>query len=347
MIQIVFSISDMEKLTYERYSHPHPRVQQKMEAVLLKSHGLPHKKIAEITGVSPNTVTRYLKAFKEGGVDKLKEIGFYRPESDLCRHRSTIESYFSGHPPATVKEAAHRIEELTGIKRSETQVRGYLKSIGLERRKIGMIPSKADTEEQRKFRDEQMIPRLKEAESGIRKVYFTDSSHFVMAPFLGWLWSFVRLFIKAPSGRKRFNVLGALNAITLELVTVTNDTYINALTVCELMRQIYIHNIGIPVTLILDNARYQKCKIVKEPAESLNIELLYLPPYSPNLNIIERLWKFIKKKCLYSKYYSEFSLFKGAIEDCLNRTQTDYKTELDSLLTLNFQMFEESQIMTS
>ena len=128
--------------------------------------------------------------------------------------------------------------------------------------------------------------------------------------FLAYRGCFTRLFIKAPAGRKRFNVLGALNAVTHELITVTNDTYINAQSFCDLLRRISRLNIGVPITLVLDNARYQKCKPVWALAGSLNIELLYIPLYSPNLNFIERLWKFVKKQCLYSKYYSEFKDFK-------------------------------------
>jgi len=98
--------------------------------------------------------------------------------------------------------------------------------------------------------------------------------------------------------------------VTHELITVTNDTYINAQSFCDLLRRISRLNIGVPITLVLDNARYQKCKPVWALAGSLNIELLYIPLYSPNLNFIERLWKFVKKQCLYSKYYSEFKDFK-------------------------------------
>ena len=146
-----------------------------------------------------------------------------------------------------------------------------------------------------------------------------------------------RLFIKAP----------ALNAITHQLILVTNETYINAESVCQLLVEIAKLNLEVPVTLVLDNARYQKCRIVWELASTMDIELLYLPSYSPNLNLIERLWKFIKKKCLYSKYYSEFSAFKNAIIDCLNQTSTTYKTELDSLLTPNFQTFEKAQFLAA
>ena len=139
-------------------------------------------------------------------------------------------------------------------------------------------------------------------------------------------------------------MLGALNAITHELVILQNDTYINAQTVCDLLVRIAERGMDTPITLVLDNARYQKCQIVREFAERLNIELLYLPPYSPNLNLIERLWKFVKKKCLYSTYYANFSDLKRAITDCLNQTHTTYKLELDSLLTLRFQTLEKTQL---
>jgi transposase len=275
----------------------------------------------------------------------LKELNYYRPQSELSQHTTTIKAYFREHPPASVKEAMAKIEELTGIKRSENRVREYLKSIGMKPRKVGTIPAKADPDEQERFIKEELEPRLDEAKSGQRVVFFVDAAHFVLAPFLGILWCFTRLFIKAPSGRKRFNVLGALNAVTHEVITVTNDTYINADSFCDLLWCISRLNIKVPITLVLDNARYQKCKIVWKLAETLNIELLYLPPYSPNLNLIERLWKFVKKECLYSKYYSEFKDFKKVINDCLDQTDTTYKKELDSLLTLRFQRFEKAQFV--
>ena len=347
MIQISFNNNEIELLNYLRYHHPHPFVQRKMEALWLKGKNLSHKQIAQLAAVSPNTVTSYICDYQEGGIEKLKEINFYKPNSELSNHTSTIEAYFKEHPPASLKEAANKIEELTGLKRSETQIGKFLKSIGMKCRKVGMVPSKADIEEQEKFKKEKMEPRLEEAKQGKRKVYFVDAAHFVLSPFLGYLWSFTRIFIKAPAGRKRFNVLGALDAITHKLITVTNDSYINAKSVCELLRQISELNLDIPITLILDNARYQKCLIVQELAEFFNIELLYLTPYSPNLNLIERLWKFVKKQCLYSKYYSDFGLFKNAIIDCLNQTHTTHKQDLDSLLNLKFQTFKKSQFINT
>jgi transposase len=188
-------------------------------------------------------------------------------------------------------------------------------------------------------------PLLEEAKQEKRTLFFVDAAHFVLAPFLGYLWSLTRLFLKAPCGRQRFNVLGALNAITHELITITNDSYINAQSVCDLLWKIARLNLKTPITLVLDNARYQHCHLVENLALHLNIELVFLPSYSPNLNLIERLWKFVKKQCLYSKYYSEFTGFKNAIVECLQQTTSTYKKDLDSLLTLNFQTFQESQFV--
>lgn len=191
-----------------------------------------------------------------------------------------------------------------------------------------------------------MEPRLAEARAGKRAVFFVDAAHFVFGAFLGYLWCVARCWIKAPSGRQRFNVLGALNAVTHEVITVTNLTYINAESVCQLLHKVVALAGSKPSTLVLDNARYQRCALVPSVAAALGIELLYLPPYSPNLNIIERLWKFVKKQCLYSKYYTDFSAFVGAIEECLAHTQTTHKQALDSLLPLNFQSFQKAQALT-
>jgi transposase len=184
-------------------------------------------------------------------------------------------------------------------------------------------------------------PCLEEAKAGARAVYFVDAAHFVLGAYLGFLWCFERLFVKSGAGRQRFNVLAALNAVTHEIIMVTNDAYINAASVCELLHKLAALGLSVPITLVLDNARYQKCAIVSELAATLEIELLYLPSYSPNLNLIERLWKFVKKQCLYSIYYPDFNSFKSAIKDCLDQCPTTHKKTLDSLLTLRFQSFNK------
>ena len=128
-----------------------------------------------------------------------------------------------------------------------------------------------------------------------------DGAHFVRSAFLGSLWCFERVFVRSPPGRQRWNVLGAYNAASGELTSVANDSYITAQTVCEMLRKLSARYAGRPVVIVLDNARYQHCRLVEGLAGELGITLLFLPGYSPNLNLIERLWKFIKKKCLNNR----------------------------------------------
>jgi len=176
-------------------------------------------------------------------------------------------------------------------------------------------------------------------------VFFVDAAHFVFGTFLCCLWSFGRVFLKAASGRQRFNVLGAWNAVTRELIAVTNTTVVNTETMCELLRKIAAAGLSGPITLVLDNARYQRNAVVQGLASELGIRLLFLPGYSPNLNLIERLWKFIKRETLRGRYHENFAAFRTAIEDCLTQLPTTHRPRLASLLTLNFQTFRNASIL--
>lgn len=178
-------------------------------------------------------------------------------------------------------------------------------------------------------------------------MYFVDASHFVQASFLGWLWCFARMFVRAASGRQRYNVLGALNAVTHELVTEINTTYINALSVCALLRKLAGRGVSVPLTLVLDNARYQRCALVQGLARELGIELLFLPSYSPNLNLIERLWKFVKKEVLDSRHHQDFKRFQEAIDGCLTDLPTKHAEKLATLLTHNFQTWDNVSLLNA
>jgi len=174
-----------------------------------------------------------------------------------------------------------------------------------------------------------------------------DAAHFVHGSFLGYLWCLVRYFVPSPSGRKRYNVLGALNAVTHQMVRVSNHSYINALSVCELLGQLASSAGRLPLTLVLDNARYQRCALVQQTAQSLGIELLFLPPYSPNLNLIERVWKFVKKESLASYSLATYEAFTAAIEGCLDRLHSKYKAQMETLLTHRFQTFDDVPVLAA
>jgi transposase len=200
------------------------------------------------------------------------------------------------------------------------------------------VPAKADHDEQAEFLGDQLLPRLEQAKRG---VLFVDAAHFVYGPFLGYLWCLVRLFVPGPSGRQRYNVLAALDAVTHRVIRVSNHAYINAQSVCALLTEVAAPGMRRPITLVLDNARYQKCAVVQALALSLGIELLYLPSYSPNLNLIERLWKFVKKQCLGCRVLPTYEAFTTAIDECLANLNTRHKHQMNTLLNLEFQLFDE------
>lgn len=126
-IQVEFTPEILKELYYQRYNHLAPLVQRRMDALWLKAHGLPHAQIAELVGIAENTLREYFELYQHGGLEKLKELNYYRPASKLNVHIVSLESYFREHPPASIKEAQSEIEEITGVQRSETQVREFLK----------------------------------------------------------------------------------------------------------------------------------------------------------------------------------------------------------------------------
>ena len=152
MIKLTFTAAEMAALHYERFHHPHPRVQRKMEAVYLKSQGLLHRDITTIVQISEPTLVSYLREYEAGGVEQLKMLNFYRPQSQLKQHQEQIETYFRAHPPKTLAQAASKIEALTGVKRSREQVRHFLHRLGMNCRRVGVIPAKADPLGQEEFK---------------------------------------------------------------------------------------------------------------------------------------------------------------------------------------------------
>src|SRR3954468_14105217 len=354
MRPIRITAEDRQSLAHDRFHHPDPRVQRKMEVLWLKSHGLGHDDIAAFADVSRRTVQRYLDEYREGGLPRLRRCRWHQPQGALAEHRGSLEEYFSKHPVRSAKQARAVIERQTGVRRGLSQVRHFLKDrLGLRWRKTGAIPVppkktvEEHAREQAVFLETKLEPRLEQARRGRRQVYFVDAAHFVFAPFLGCLWCAARLFVRAASGRKRYNVLGALDAVTHRLIRVTNDSYINAESVCALLRSVAAAGVGRPITLVPDNARYQECAPVQGLAQSFGIELLDLPSDSPNPNLIERLWRFVRKQSLDSIYYEDFPRFTAAIDQCLDNLTTVHKGEMETLMTHKFQMFENVPLLAA
>lgn len=191
MIHLEFSEADIAALEYERYHHPHPQVQRRMEALYLKSQGLSHQEIRRLCRIrSKTTLVTHLRDYAAGGIEALKQLHYKGQPSQLNEHIPSLKAHFEAHPPRTSAEARAEIERITGIKRSPTQIKVFLKRIGMKPRKVGYVPGKAATPEkmaeQDTFQTEELEPRLAEAQAGERALFLW------MLPtlFTGLTWVF-------------------------------------------------------------------------------------------------------------------------------------------------------------
>lgn len=345
----------LDELHKEASENTHAHTRKKCWVIYLRGKGFSNKAIADLVRVNEDSVTTYVRNYLEGGLSGLLTENYQGPKGQLDAHEERLKGIFENQPPHTVSQAIEMIWQETGIRLKPSVCRAFLHKIGMKYRRCGLVPGNAQNDEkqthaQQEFHDQKLQPLLDEAKQGKRTVLFVDAAHFVMGAFLGMLWCFLRVLLPSSSGRKRYNILGAYDPILRKVITVTNDTVVNQETVCALLEKIaavYASCARLPITLVLDNARYQKCQSVFDKAKALGIELLYLPAYSPNLNLIERLWRFVKKQVLYSKYYNNFTSFKESIDTCLSGLDTRFKDEMQTLMTMKFQLFSKTENSTA
>lgn len=356
-------------------------IKRKAMAKLMLDNNVEKQTIATVVGVSERQIYNYSREIESGA--NLYEDQHFRPVSDMKAMEDIIIKDLTEHPVSTVKQAAKRIKEITGLERGVTQVWTFMRDHGLKALKTAAVPAKMDPDEQRRFLTEDLEPRLNNAgivqiiaeqpaatdkepdkenvkadgESPLRvvkstsvkesAVLFMDGAHFVWQAFIGVLWCMERIFIPASSGRQRINVLGAYDPIANKLIKIINRTYITSETVCEMLHKIKEVYIDKFVTVVLDNARYQRCDLVINTANALGIELLFLPTYSPNLNLIERLWRFVKSTCLRNEYFESSKEFETTITKCLDEINTVYAEDIKRLMSRKFHLYDTFDEMPS
>ena len=344
--------ADLAKIQSAREKHADPRVRSRLTVLWYKSLGKTNQLIADLVGYSTRQVLRILQLYAREGLESVMTFGELGRPGAIDEHRERIKQELTAHPVATVDVARRRIEELTGVSLEKTRTRDVLHSLGFRWRKTAAIPvppkkSVAEhIEIQAEFLKQKLLPLLQEAQVGRGLVYFVDAAHFVLASQVGHVWCPTRLFVRAASGRQRFNVLGAIDPIHLNFIDVTSantqaDTkYVNSQTVCELLERIHTQHPTEKVSLVLDNARYQRNEKVRAMADELNIDLVFLPSYSPNLNLIERVWRFVRARALSTRHHTNFGDFQAAIVGTLSELGGGLREQLARLLTLQFQTFD-------
>jgi transposase len=301
------------------------------------------KKIRAKLNVSYNTIQKYSQLIESGNLAELFEDKNYKPKSKMEAYRDEIMAELDKNPARTLREAANIIEKVTGLKRSLPQVQNFLKKNGYKPLKVGLMPAKADPEVQRTFLETILKPLISSATKGAIQLFFVDAAHFVQGGFIGQLWSKERIFVKSTSGRNRYNVLGALNFSTKKMETIVNDSYITSSQVLMLIDKLINEYPNQVIKLVMDNVKYQRCKLVMEYAAVRGVEIIFLPTYSPNLNLIERVWKFVKSEVLNAAYIGTFADFKAIIDGCLADLDKKHLAKMKTLITGNFQLFDSPQ----
>lgn len=334
-------LSDNQKREYKQL---HKKCKERWNAdrikcILALDKGYSIGEIAEILMREESTVWRWKEDFEEGGIEQLLKNDYKGKECCLSEEQQKeLEQYLEQRICLSAKEVCDYVKKKYGIKYTFKGMTNLLHRLEFVYKKPKHLPSKADREAQEKFIGQ--YKELKATKNTEDEIYFMDGCHPMHNSQLGygWIKKGEEKFVKANTGRERVNINGAYN-IEEHKVIVREDESINAQSTLSLIQQIMVLQITGKIYLIADNAKYYRAKIVREFLEkNPRVEIIFLPPYSPNLNLIERLWRFVKKKVTYNEYYEKFSVFKEKIMETLNNMHI-YQQELKSLMTENFQLF--------
>ena len=286
--------------------------------------------VASILMVEEQTLRNYLTRYQLGGIEALLKNNH---KGSLCKlHKDEIKTLkleLENTIHLTTQSVIDYVKSQFGISYTQSGMRDLLHRLGYEYKKPKLVPGNPDEQAQEIFA--QQYETFMQEKPADTEVLFMDAvhpEHNAMAAY-GWIKRGQQRKIKTNSGRQRLNLHGAINAETFQITIIESST-VNADSTVELLNQIeQSYPLSKQIMVILDNARYHYSKIVKAYLESSKIKLIFLPSYSPNLNLIERLWKFFKKKVLYNKYYQDVKEFKKA---CIKffRNIKDYNKDIKS-----------------
>lgn len=339
---------DASTIVYNLYHHSLSTVRKRC-SILYKYYvenpyqDVSMKSISEQLQVSRNTVSKTIDGYLKYGVDYIFSHKWTGRKSCLDPLSKEIDELFKVNPPQTMDEATRRINEQFDLNLKTKTISKWMKSHGYKPYKPKSVPGKSDPVQQKLYRDYVLENLIQGALEDKYLLYFADGVHLIYGYMGQKCWAKERPKLRSSYGRKRFNCLGFLDAKTFQVTTITNDTYLNSQSLIDGMVKLRYEHPGKQIIIVLDNAGYQHNEWVKKCAEYVGVKLSFLPPYSPNLNLIERLWKFLKKKVVTNKYYDSFSDFCYSVENFLDNVHVEHYDELKSLLTFNFEILDGSE----
>jgi len=259
--------------------------------------------------IDRESVRNHHKRYRKGGLMALLRNEASGSDCALNdEQRQQLTDYLQSHLCLTARQAAHYVQQTWQGTYSERGVTQLLHRLGFVYKKPKLISGKDDAGRQRAFIEE--YRQLQEAKQPEDRIYFMDATHPHHNPMAGcgWIERGQACEIRSNTGRQRLNINGVIDCNDLSAIVRYDDT-INAQSTIKLFQQIELQNPGAErIHIICDNARYYHARLVKDCLANSRIELVFLPPYAPNLNLIERFWKFFKKTVLDQHHASLRSL---------------------------------------
>ena len=338
-----FQLSDEEREALRRAHRQcrDKRAAYRLNAVILLGSGWSVGDVAAALLIDAGTLRGYVKRYRKGGIEKLLKDDYQGGLSYLSEEeKQALEEHLLTRTYQCTQEIIRYVEERFGIRYSVSGMTDLLHAMGFSYKKPKVVPGKADPHSQKLFVLD--YEKLKKNKGENDPIYFMDGTHpqHNTLSGYGWIKRGEEREIKSNSGRQRLNINGAINIETMSCETVI-EAAVNADSTIMLLQQLESkHRKADVIYVICDNARYYRSRKVKEYLEDSRVVLIFLPPYSPNLNLIERYWKFLKKIVLYNRYYEKFDDFVSACEQFFGNIGR-HKKELRSLLTENFQIIGE------
>lgn len=333
------SAAEIEELQTHYKQERDRRMAERILCIILFAQGYDLKELKRILLVGTRTLAKWIIVFRTQGLTGLCQWGYQGQECQLTDEQwAQVEQELARKPYHRAREVAAFVKEQFQIEYSERGMQALLRRKEYRHIKTRLVSGKADAAEQQEFVKGYFA--LKSQLGPHDRIYHVDATHPIYNVHLSYVWTKKgrRLRIRSNTGRQRYNILGAYCPLDGEYIDIRGSDNVNAGTLQQLIAKIRArHPEAGRIILILDNARYNHARIVREYIANTNVELLFLPAYSPNLNLIERLWRFVKDKVMNDSHYESFDEFTaefGKVLDNLDR----YADELATLMTEKFEI---------
>ena len=340
MTELTLSEEEISTLKSVHRTVKKKRDAYRINAIVLLGTGWTIREVAQALFLDDETIRNYLNRYKTGKIDALLNDAYKGYSGKLSKfEKEYLDNHLDQNTYLRTQDIVSYVFKKFKVEYSLSGLKDLLHRLNYSYKKPKLVPGKADANAQEEFVE--FYKELKRTKRANDPVYFMDGSHpqHNSVGAYGWIRKGKIKELKSNTGRQRLNINSAFNIEELSAVSDYGDS-INAQSTISLLKKVeFRHPDAESIYTICDNARYYRSRMVRNYLEKSKIKLIFLPPYSPNLNLIERLWKYFRKRVLYNKYYETFDEFKKACKSFFRRIKR-YKGELSSLMTENFQIIE-------